>query len=62
MTQQERREYLIKYLLEESVQYADMEVPSNAEDQKQLLRALFNIRMPKETSEEFIRIQMIFTF
>ncbi len=57
MTQKERREYLIRYLLKESVQYADMEVPSNIDEQKQLLRALFNIRMPKDVSEEFIRVQ-----
>ncbi len=57
MTQAERRQFLIRYLLDESVQYADMEVPRSTNEQKQLLRALFNIRMPKETTEEFLRIQ-----
>lgn len=57
MTQNERREYLIKYLLKESNQYANMEVPATEDEKKQLLRALFNVRMPKEASEKFIRIQ-----
>lgn len=57
MTQQERREYLIRYLLKESKQYANMEIPTSIESQKLLLRALFNIRPPQEASEEFIRIQ-----
>ncbi len=57
MTQAERRLYLIKFLLSESEQYKDMEIPETSEDQKSLLRALFNVRMPKDVPEEFIRIQ-----
>jgi len=57
MTQAERRNYLIKYLLKESIEYADMQVPTDKEEQKQLLRALFNIRMPQDVSEEFLQIQ-----
>ena len=34
-----------------------MEVPATEYEKKQLLRALFNVRMPKEASEKFIRIQ-----
>ena len=57
MTQKERREYLIRYLLKENIQYTNMEVPVREDEQKQLLRALFNIRMPHEALKEFIRIQ-----
>ena len=57
MTQKERREYLIRYLLKENIQYTNMEVPVREDEQKQLLRALFNIRMPQEALKEFIRIQ-----
>ncbi len=57
MTQDERRIYLIKALLAEQEQYRDMEIPSNISEQKRLLRALFNVRMPKSISEEFIEIQ-----
>ncbi len=57
MTQTERRTYLINYLLKESREYSNMQVPAAEEEQKQLLRALFNIRMPKEVPEEFLHIQ-----
>lgn len=57
MTQTEKRIYLIRSLLNERPQYQDIEIPSSEQAQKQLLRALFNIRMPKETSKEFLQIQ-----
>ncbi len=57
MTQSERRLYLITELKKESQQYADMTIPSDATEQKRLLRALFNVRMPKEASNEFLKIQ-----
>ncbi|MDO4619430.1 MAG: protein-ADP-ribose hydrolase [Lachnospiraceae bacterium] len=57
MTQAERRVYLIQYLLKESVEYADMQVPKDPDEQKTLLRALFNIRMPQAVTDEFLRIQ-----
>ena len=55
MTQTEKRYYLINTLLEERGERAD--IPKNEYNQKQLLRSLFNIRMPKETSEKFLKIQ-----
>ena len=55
MTQAERREYLINCLLAERGEKA--EIPNDDYNQKRLLRSLFNIRMPKETSEEFLQIQ-----
>lgn len=57
MTQTEKRIYLIRSLLDEQSQYRDMEIPQNEQEQKQLLRALFNIRMPGEVSEDFLHIQ-----
>lgn len=57
MTQEERRRYLIRFLLNETEQYKDLVVPETCEEQKMLLRSLFNIRMPKEVPEEFLRIQ-----
>ncbi|MDO4633997.1 MAG: protein-ADP-ribose hydrolase [Eubacteriales bacterium] len=57
MTQAERRQYLIRFLLNETEQYKDLVVPAAGEEQKMLLRSLFNIRMPKEVPEEFLRIQ-----
>ncbi|MCC8065921.1 MAG: hypothetical protein LIO94_02285 [Clostridiales bacterium] len=57
MTQDERRIYLIRELLSEEKQYRDMEIPSDEQQQKRLLRALFNIRMPKSVSPDFLEIQ-----
>lgn len=55
MEQSERREYLIKYLLSEINGTA--EIPKDTDGQKRLLRALFNARIPKEASGEFLQIQ-----
>ena len=55
MLQQERRIYLIKELLKE--QQEKIKIPKTPTLQKQLLRALFNIRLPKEASNEFLKIQ-----
>lgn len=57
MTQTERRKYLIRELLREQPQYRNMEIPESAQDQKSLLRSLFNIRMPEPVSEEFLQVQ-----
>ena len=57
MTQSERRLYLITELKKENPQYAELPVPSDTAEQKHLLRALFNVRMPKAASEEFLKIQ-----
>lgn len=57
MTQTEKRIYLIKFLLAEQPQYADIPIPAKEQDQKKLLRSLFNIRMPKPISETFLKIQ-----
>ncbi|MDC7286453.1 protein-ADP-ribose hydrolase [Blautia schinkii] len=57
MTQEERRIYLLKELLMEQPQYADMVVPEEEQAQRQLLRALFNIRMPRITDRRFMEIQ-----
>lgn len=55
MTQTERRLYLINHLLSERGEH--IKIPTDEYNQKRLLRSLFNIRMPRETSEEFLRIQ-----
>lgn len=57
MTQSERREYLIEYLLKEERKIFRQKMPSDKEGQENLLRSLMNVRMPKPASEEFIRVQ-----
>lgn len=57
MTHAEKRIYLIKSLLGEQPQYVDMSIPENEQEQKKLLRSLFNIRMPNPVSEAFLQVQ-----
>lgn len=57
MTQQERRIYLIQELLKEQPRYSDMQIPQDEQEQKRLLRSLFNIRMPRAVSHEFLEVQ-----
>ena len=57
MTQRERREYLINYLLNENSQYKDIELPKAEAEQKYLLRSLVNVRPPVSASDEFLRVQ-----
>lgn len=55
MNQEERLDYLLKYLCEDSVQYKDMKVENN--EKRMTMRSLMNIRMPKPISSEFLKIQ-----
>ena len=55
MDQTEKRKYLIGYLLNERGEKA--EIPPDERSQKRLLRSLFNIRMPKAVSEDFLKVQ-----
>lgn len=57
MTQLERRKYLIAALLKEQPQYSKIEISCDEQEQKTLLRSLFNIRMPKSVAEEFLTVQ-----
>ncbi len=57
MDQAERRIFLIKRLLAEQPEYSDMEISQNEQEQKRLLRSLFNIRMPRPAGREFLQIQ-----
>ena len=55
MTQTERRKFLIEYLLAERGERIN--IPADEYNQKRLLRSLFNIRIPKEVSNDFLQIQ-----
>lgn len=57
MTQTERRKYLIDSLLKEQPQYSKIENPLGEQEEKILLRSLFNIRMPMSVNDEFLTIQ-----
>ncbi len=57
MTQQDRRIYLIQELLNEQSQYGNIKVPESEKGQTELLRSLFNTRLPESASDEFLEIQ-----
>lgn len=57
MTQNERLYFLLSYLIKESKDYSDIDIPFETSKQKQLLRSLMNIRPPKAATAEFLRIQ-----
>lgn len=60
MDQNERRRFLIQELLQENLQYLqypDMEVPAEEEEQKRLLRGLMNVRPPRKIGKEFLKVQ-----
>ena len=57
MTQDKKRQYLITELLKERPECADIFIPNDKTEQKKLLRALFNVRLPLPTGEEFLRVQ-----
>lgn len=57
MKQTERRIFLILSLISEQKQYQDIVIPEDEAEQKRLLRALFNIRMPIPANAEFLAVQ-----
>ena len=57
MEHEEKRKFLIRSLLDEQPAYRDLVIPSDPAEQKRMLRSLFNVRMPGEISEAFLRVQ-----
>lgn len=57
MNQNERRKYLIEYLLKENIELCNQKIPSHKQEQEKLLRSLMNIRLPSPINDEFLKIQ-----
>ena len=57
MTHKMQRRYLIEELLKENRQYSGMKIPTDENEQKALLRALMNVRLPKAVPPRFLEIQ-----
>lgn len=57
MNEDERRIYLIKYLLNENNKYENYEIPNDITQQQKMLRALMNVREPNKISDEFLLVQ-----
>ena len=59
MTHDEQREYLIEALLKEETQYADIKIPADTDQQKNLLRSLMNVRPPRPVSYTHLTLPTI---
>ena len=57
MNHEEQRIWMIRYLLNEDEQYTGYKIPDDEKGQKDLLRALMNVRLPRAISDEFLSIQ-----
>lgn len=57
MTQEEKRLFLIKSLIDEDGEYRGIEIPPQPDSQRQLLRALMNIRAPRRIGTDFLQVQ-----
>lgn len=57
MTQEERQTFLIQKLIDEQQRYKEIQIPQDTAGQKRLLRSLFNVRMPKDSSNDFLIVQ-----
>lgn len=57
MNHTEQRIWLIKELQKDPSQLSNYPIPADEQGQKDLLRGLMNIWMPKELSDEFLKIQ-----
>ena len=55
MTHEEKRRYLIRYLLDEAGYQQD--IPEDAAAQRRLLRGLMNVRPARPVDEDFLAVQ-----
>ena len=57
MTQDERLDFLLRYLLAERKEYASIRMPDSVSEKRHLLRSLMNVRPPIPASAEFLAVQ-----
>ncbi len=57
MTQSERRLFLISELIKEQPHLRDIKIPKSEVEQRELLRSLLNIRLPRPVGQEFLAVQ-----
>ena len=57
MTDNDRLDYLINYLINERKDLEGLDIPNDQTGKRKLLRSLMNVRMPDPISEEFLKIQ-----
>ena len=57
MTQEQRADFMIRYLLKERKEFQDIPLPSGLAEKRRLLRSLINVRPPVPISEDFLHVQ-----
>ena len=57
MAQQERLDYLVEAFKADSEEYKALQVPSDNEGKRRILRSLMNIRMPGSMPEDTLKVQ-----
>lgn len=57
MNQAQRRLFLLQSLLKEQPRSVDLDIPTNTDSQRQLLRGLMNIRNPQPIDADFLTVQ-----
>ncbi len=57
MTQAQRRITLTKWLLDEQPRYRKIDLPHDEAEQRQLLRSLMNVRLPRRPGGDFLAVQ-----
>ena len=57
MNQAQRRLFLLQSLLKEQPRSVDLDIPTDTDSQRQLLRGLMNIRNPQPIDEDFLTVQ-----
>lgn len=57
VTQEQRADFLIRWLLNERKEYKDIQIPVDLTEKRQLLRSLMNVRPPVPIDNEFLTVQ-----
>lgn len=57
VTQEQRADFLIRWLLNERKEYEDIQIPVGLTEKRQLLRSLMNVRPPVPADNEFLTVQ-----
>ena len=57
MTQNERLDFLLHYLIKECKEYENIRVPDSHSEKQRYLRSLMNVRPPLPVSAEFLSVQ-----
>ena len=56
-TQNQRLDYLIEEFKTDSVQYKDLQTPTDTDGKRRILRSLMNIRMPRKMDDSVLAVQ-----